>query len=290
MYTQYVAALAQHASIIFEEMTGTKIQNTKVKRDERATGGDTVPLAVLISYEHLEQDVTGEFVLGFETKTMAMAVATALAENMGLPPVEDLDEVAIDLLNEFMNTVVGRTISEWDRMGLPVTFSPPSALMPHKMADTEKNQVEAYVIDFELAFSHVMLRINFSQPKDEKATPERILVVDDSSVIRTLIAKTLEQAGYEVKQAGDGLRAQEVHKAFKPDLTIMDLVMPQMGGMEAMKAIRQQDETAHFIVLTSSARRDEVIMARDIGVKAYLIKPFKPDALLAQVKKTFDER
>ena len=112
-------------------------------------------------------------------------------------------------------------------------------------------------------------------------------MVEDSAVIRNIIAKTLEQYGFTVKQAEHGQRAQEIYPTFNPQLVLMDLVMPHMGGLEAMEGIRKMDPAARFIVLTSSARKDEVLAARSIGVAAYLIKPFNPELLMREVNKFF---
>ena len=124
MFSEYVEVLARHAKVIFKQMTGTEVLGHKIKIDERQPA-DTLPLAHVIDYERIDNKIKGQFVLGFGNRVMAVSVAAALAEKMGLDPPEDMDAIAIDLLNEFLNIVVGRTISEWDRLGLPVRFSPP---------------------------------------------------------------------------------------------------------------------------------------------------------------------
>ncbi|MEW5724648.1 MAG: response regulator [Thermodesulfobacteriota bacterium] len=285
MYTKYVEILAKHATHIFQEMTGTEVLSYKVKIDERV--GDSIPLAHTVSYEHMEKSVQGQFVLGFANQAMATAVASALAEKMGLPPLGELDEIAADLLNEFMNTIVGRTISDWDRLGMPVRFSPPTVHMFSTVKMDEKMNTQAYVVILGLTFSHIILRVTFNETYPAHHEARRVLVVEDSAVIRNIIARTLQQFGYEVAPAENGRRAAALYQTFRPHLVLMDLVMPQMGGLEAMEAIRAFDPKARFIVLTSSARKDEVLTARKIGVMAYLIKPFNPDLLMREVNKAF---
>ncbi|MFH1136105.1 MAG: response regulator [Pseudomonadota bacterium] len=285
MYTKYVEVLAKHAGNIFKEMTGAELLGTKVKIDERL--GEVMPLAHAISYEHLEKDVKGQFILGFANTAMAVAVASALAEKLGLSPLEDLDEVAADLLNEFMNIIVGRTISEWDRMGMPVRFSPPTSLRFSTIKPDETWNAQSHVIIMSLTFSHIIFRVTFKEEDSREGEERRIMVVEDSAVIRNIIAKTLEQFRYKVMQADNGQRAVGLYPVFKPHLVLMDLVMPEMGGIEAMTEIKKNDEKASFIVLTSSSRRDQVLAAKKIGVKAYLIKPFNPDLLMRTVNGFF---
>ena len=286
MYTKYVEVMAKHATDIFKEMTGTEVLAHRVKRDERA--GDTTQLAHTISYEHMDKPVKGQFVLGFVSEPIAIAVASALAEKVGLPPLTELDVVATDLLNEFMNTIVGRTISDWDRMGMPVRFSTPSSIKFSNVKIEMALDAQAYMVILSLTFSHIIFRLTFQEGDQGIPKGKRILVVEDSAVIRNIIAQTLEKNHIEVQQAENGRRAAEIYKDFHPHLVLMDLVMPEMGGFEAMESIRQYDPNASFIVLTSSSRRDEVLTAKKIGVRAYLIKPFKSALLLREVKKFFN--
>ncbi len=65
----------------------------------------------------------------------------------------------------------------------------------------------------------------------------------------------------------------------------MDLVMPEMGGLDSILSIRETNPDANFIILTSSARKDEVVTAKTIGVSAYIIKPFKPEELISVVNR-----
>ena len=289
MYTKYVEALAQHASQIFTSMTGTDILNVTVKNDERLT--EQIPLAHVIDYEHMNKPVKGKFILGFASLDMAVAVAAGLAEKIGAPVPDSLDEIAADLLNEFMNTIVGRTISEWDLMGMPVKFGPPQSI---RFSSFQlKNDVavtHAYVVILSLTFSHIAFRVSFSDESRKKGRPLKIMVVEDSNVIRNIIAKTLQDAHFVVQQAENGQRATLIYPDFQPDLTLMDLVMPEMGGLEAIEAIKNKSPDAKFIVLTSTSRKDQVLIAKKLGVKAYLIKPFVPEVLIRTINNVLQEQ
>ena len=286
MYDRYVEVLARHATDIFAEMTGTPVVDWKVRTEERFP--EQEPFAYAIDYEHQETSVKGQFVLSFANKAMAVGVASALAKKMGLEPVTDLDEVGVDILNEFLNTIVGRTISDWDRMGMPVHFSPPTTfrVSPVRIGNSGGHTVYGVVLN--LAYSQLILRVNFSeQPAAQRK--KRIMLVEDSTAVRRLIAKTLEEHGYDVLQAENGRRATELYPVQRPDLLILDIVMPEMGGLEAMQAIRQQDAGARFIVLTSTSRREQVLTAKKLGVLAYIIKPFNPELLMKAIKKALPE-
>ena len=89
-----------------------------------------------------------------------------------------------------------------------------------------------------LAASHVVLRVNFTEVQRQPTPGRRILIVDDSSLIRKIIKKGLNEAGFITEEANNGQEAVRKHKDFDPELTIMDLVMPELGGLEAIMQIQ----------------------------------------------------
>ncbi len=117
---------------------------------------------------------------------------------------------------------------------------------------------------------------------------KRILVVDDSSVIRGIIAKALEQREAIVELAEDGLAAIEKYKSFQPDLTIMDINMPRLSGLDSILRIRAFNPQAKFIILSSSSRKDEVVTAKTLNVHAYVLKPFRMNDFLDTIAKAVE--
>lgn len=111
-----------------------------------------------------------------------------------------------------------------------------------------------------------------------------MLVTDDSKIIRKLLRNALEEVGLEVHEARDGQEAVEMFERISPDVTIMDIVMPTMSGLEAMAAIHEIDDTAKVLMLTSTSRRDEVMAAKASGALGYLLKPVKIPLLLARLR------
>ena len=110
-----------------------------------------------------------------------------------------------------------------------------------------------------------------------------ILVVDDAPNIVELVRLYLEGAGYATLVASDGPSAVEVHRKHRPDLVILDLMLPGMDGFEVCRAIRREADTP---VLMLTARTDDVdaIVGLELGADDYVTKPFNPRALVARVK------
>lgn len=113
----------------------------------------------------------------------------------------------------------------------------------------------------------------------------RILIADDHAIVRrglrTLISS---EPGMEVVgEAADGLEAVQMALALKPDVILMDMVMPRQGGLEAILAIKQQDAGARILVLTSFAEDEQIFPAIKAGALGYLLKDASPDDLLQAI-------
>jgi CheY-like chemotaxis protein len=113
----------------------------------------------------------------------------------------------------------------------------------------------------------------------------RILVVDDSDVIRELIRVNLELEGFEVRTADDGEAALALMGEFHPDVVTLDVVMPRLGGFETVERMRADPRTADIpvVVVTGRAQSADVERGEALGVDAYLTKPFEPAELVAVV-------
>ncbi len=116
--------------------------------------------------------------------------------------------------------------------------------------------------------------------------PTRILVVEDDPDIADLVARYLDKAGYAtdiVSSGRDALAAVRVHP---PDLLVLDLMLPQMDGLEICRAVRGHEQTAGvpIIILTAKGEESDRIVGLEIGADDYLAKPFSPDELVARVR------
>ncbi|MFZ5849302.1 response regulator [Nocardioides pakistanensis] len=110
----------------------------------------------------------------------------------------------------------------------------------------------------------------------------RALVVDDSAVIRELIAVNLELEGFDVTTAGDGESALALAAKVHPDVITLDVMMPQMNGFETVVRLREDERTQSIpvVMVTGRAQAADVERGEAVGVEAYLTKPFEPAALV----------
>ena len=103
----------------------------------------------------------------------------------------------------------------------------------------------------------------------------KILIVDDTLFMRTLLKNILFSGGHTIiGEAGDGSEAVEKYKELKPDLVTMDVVMPKMNGIEALKAIKTLDPSARVVMCTAVGQEQMVKLAIKTGARGYIVKPF----------------
>ena len=115
---------------------------------------------------------------------------------------------------------------------------------------------------------------------------KKILLVDDAAFMRKMIKDTLTKNGYtEVFEAVDGADAVEKFGEIGPDLVVMDITMPNMDGLEALKAIRAKDGSANVVMCSAMGQESMVMDAVRSGAKDFIVKPFKPDRVISTVGK-----
>ncbi|HHH83528.1 MAG TPA: response regulator [Chloroflexi bacterium] len=113
----------------------------------------------------------------------------------------------------------------------------------------------------------------------------KILVVDDAEFLRVRISKLLTENGHEVIQAENGAKAIEMYQSEAPDIVLMDITMPEMDGLEALKQITSSDPAARIVMLTALGQESVVMDAIKAGAKDFVVKPFEPDRVLAALDK-----
>ena len=114
------------------------------------------------------------------------------------------------------------------------------------------------------------------------------LVVDDTAFMREDIRELLEEQGYEVVEAKDGLEGIELYKKVNPEIVTMDINMPRMHGLDASEAILKYDENAKIMLCSTMIAFDNYRkMGEKIGVKAFLTKPFSDEEFIEEFKKLF---
>lgn len=278
----HLKILAEACKNNFQDMTGTPVAGVMVKRQQRMSERHHV--AISVGFNASEARRHGCIVMGFQDESTAVLVAKAIAVHLGVELEDHLDALSLDVLSEFLNTVVGHTINGWQEQGFVATFDPPEVLRELELPTHQSLGADSYVVILSLSFGSIVFSVNFEDQSPEFAG-KKVLVVDDSGVIRGILRKALEQLGLEVAEARDGDEAKEKHADFRPDLTTMDVVMPGIGGLDAIVDIRQQDPNAKFIVISSYAgKKEERVTAQTLGVTEILAKPVKVDQLVAAVK------
>jgi CheY-like chemotaxis protein len=134
-----------------------------------------------------------------------------------------------------------------------------------------------------------MTQTRVSHDKAAVATTVKILVVEDDERIQRLVEIVLRGEGYSVLQAGDGQRALELINSERPDLVLLDLMLPVLDGWTLRRRLREEPDTAAIPVILMSAVRNLPETARELGVADYLSKPFAVDDLIRSVRERIDD-
>ncbi len=114
----------------------------------------------------------------------------------------------------------------------------------------------------------------------------KIMLVDDASFMRMMLKNILVGSGYEiVGEAENGAKAIEQFNSLKPELTIMDIIMPEMGGIDAVREIIKGNPGARILMCSSMGQQSLVVEAIQAGAKDFIVKPFQPSNVLEAVKK-----
>ena len=115
---------------------------------------------------------------------------------------------------------------------------------------------------------------------------KNILIVDDAAFMRMMIKDILTKNGYNVAgEAENGAKAMEKYNELKPDLVLMDITMPEVDGIQALKNIKASDPNAKIIMCSAMEQQAMVIEAIQSGAKDFIVKPFQADRVLEAVKK-----
>ncbi len=122
-------------------------------------------------------------------------------------------------------------------------------------------------------------------------TPKKVLVVDDSSFMRTSLKGILENLGYTVVgTAENGIEAVAKFRDLKPDVVTLDIIMPQMGGLQGLRLLKSVNPNAVVVMVSSMADRDSVTECVKAGAAHYLLKPFDQTKVAEVMKQITDER
>jgi two-component system, OmpR family, response regulator AdeR len=110
-----------------------------------------------------------------------------------------------------------------------------------------------------------------------------VLVVEDEPQIAAVLEAYLKQEGYRVEKAADGKAALTLYRAAKPDLLLLDLMLPGLSGMDVLRAVRADGQTP-IILVTARAEETDQVLGLEFGADDYVVKPFRPREVMARVK------
>jgi two-component system, chemotaxis family, chemotaxis protein CheY len=113
----------------------------------------------------------------------------------------------------------------------------------------------------------------------------KILIVDDAEFLRVRITKMLSGDGFVVYEAENGAKAVDTYKAIRPDIVLMDITMPEMDGLTALKHIRAFDPQARVVMLTALGQESVVLEAVKSGARDFVVKPFERDRVMSAITK-----
>jgi two-component system, chemotaxis family, chemotaxis protein CheY len=114
----------------------------------------------------------------------------------------------------------------------------------------------------------------------------RVLVVDDAAFMRKLVTDALTSGGHEVVgEAGNGVEAVSQYQALKPEVTTLDITMPEKDGLSALKEIIALDPSAKVVMCSALGQEAKVLESIKLGAKDFVVKPFQPDRVLEAIGK-----
>ena len=113
----------------------------------------------------------------------------------------------------------------------------------------------------------------------------KILIVDDAEFLRMRISKMLIAEGFEVKEAENGARAVQLYQEIQPDIVLMDVTMPEMDGLTALKEIKRMDPRARVVMLTALGQESVILDAIKSGARDFIVKPFERDRVMTAIQK-----
>ncbi len=116
--------------------------------------------------------------------------------------------------------------------------------------------------------------------------PRTVLICDDAIFMRTMVGDILQQAGFEVVgEAETGVQAIEKYEQLRPDLVTMDIVMPDMGGIDAVREITKRHPGARVLMCSAMGQQALVVEAMQAGARDFVVKPFQPSRVLEAVER-----
>lgn len=252
-------------------------------------------------------NLAGQKTVGNDTIYLAFAeetengAFTMLASNFSNEEHTEADGNAFDAVCEFINVNSGLYASELSQKEIDLDMEPVFSykdqtvkgdfyILPIYMEDRKINLVIAVNTEVtmgETPFTYASKEsIVYDADPNAKGT---VLLVDDSRMSRKMLKNLLEEEGYSViAEAGDGLEAIEAYKTHKPDLVTLDITMPNMDGIEALKELIAIDPDVTAVMITAAGQQNKLIQALKIGAKKFITKPFEKEEVINNINEVME--
>lgn len=230
------------------------------------------------------QNVVGEhdIFLGLASKGDALL---SVAEPFAKEKFEGMNDDAFDSVCEFINCTNGIYASKLSHEDVQIDMTPPLFYREKKLSSKGDIYVLPVIIDGKqvdilvVVDSHVVIN-------ERNKNMARVLLVDDSRTSRNILRGILEENGHVViGEAVNGAEGLRQYRELKPDITTMDITMPVMDGLEALKQIVEYDKKAKVIMVTAAGQKTKMVDALKYGAAEFLIKPFESEQIIKIINK-----
>lgn len=230
---------------------------------------------------------TANGVIHLYTGLSLARVITSRMLGLGEAEIEG-DGMVNDAMGELSNIVVGNVKSRLCDQGWPCTLTIPSIVRGQQLSIEAVTDTARRVLGFKNSEHHLLAELMVQElQRKHRGAPRstKILTVDDSKSVRIIVARAFKPFDCVVLEASNGAEGLEVAAREKPDLILLDYTMPVMDGLETVTKLREDPDlkTTPVIMLTAEASREVITKMASLGVRDYLVKPFKEPILLEQV-------
>ena len=221
-----------------------------------------------------------------------LKIASAFAEEDYVTPEED----ALDSVCEFINCTSGLFAAEQSKKEVELDMQPVYAYENQKLVGDvyvlpiyiEDCEVKLIIgIDSEVEMGQKAHKFSYEKVESSIAiglAKGTVGIVDDSKMSRKILRNILEGAGYAVvAEATDGEEGIAVYMQYKPDILTLDITMPNMNGIEALREIMSVDKKARVIMISAAGQQQKIIEALKIGAEKFITKPFEPNDVIANI-------
>lgn len=209
---------------------------------------------------------------------------------------EHADGDAYDAVCEFINVTNGLFASQASKREIQLDMEPAFAYIDQSVQGDfyilpvylEDRRIDVLIaVDSEVNFGDRPFYYTSVENTEHQINPDSkgsVVLVDDSRMSRNMLRAIVEEAGYSVvAEAGNGEEAIEVYRQYKPDLITLDITMPKMDGIDALKKLKEIDPSVKAIMITAAGQQNKLIEALKLGAKRFITKPFEKDDVIAGI-------